>query len=75
MIDRPAAPPARAPDRAPARADVWWDAARHADRRPKLLARNRIKQALRTYFERHGFTEVECAALAISPGNETHLHA
>lgn len=55
--------------------DRWWDAARHADRRPRLLARNRIKRALRQRFEADGFTEVECAALVQSPGNETHLHA
>lgn len=30
---------------------------------------------MRRYFEGDGFTEVECAALQISPGNETHLHA
>lgn len=39
------------------------------------MARNRIKAGFRRYFETHGFTEVECAALQVSPGNETHLHA
>lgn len=53
----------------------WWSPERHADRRPFLLARNRIKAAIRRYFETEGFTEVECAALQVSPGNETHLHA
>jgi lysyl-tRNA synthetase class 2 len=53
----------------------WWSRERHADRRPFLLARNRIKAAIRRHFEADGFTEVECAALQISPGNETHLHA
>jgi len=53
----------------------WWSPARHADRRPFLIARNRIKAAIRRHFEADGFTEVECAALQISPGNETHLHA
>jgi lysyl-tRNA synthetase class 2 len=53
----------------------WWSPERHADRRPFLLARNRIKAGFRRYFETHGFTEVECAALQVSPGNETHLHA
>ena len=47
----------------------------HADRRPLLLARMRIAAALREHFAAHGFTEVETAALTISPGNETHLHA
>jgi len=40
-----------------------------------LIARNRIKAAIRRHFETDGFTEVECAALQVSPGNETHLHA
>jgi lysyl-tRNA synthetase class 2 len=29
---------------------------------------------LRSWFEAEGFTEVEAAALAVSPGNEAHLH-
>lgn len=53
----------------------WWAAHRHADRRPLLLARNRIKAAIRTWFEEQDFVEVETAALQVSPGNETHLHA
>jgi lysyl-tRNA synthetase class 2 len=40
-----------------------------------LLARARIAAALRTWFAAHDFIEVETAALQISPGNETHLHA
>ena len=53
----------------------WWDRDRHADRRPALIQRGRIKAAARAWFEGQGFTEVECGALAISPGNEAHLHA
>jgi lysyl-tRNA synthetase class 2 len=53
----------------------WWDRQKHADRRPALLARGRIKNALRAHFEADGFTEVECGALVVSPGNEAHLHA
>lgn len=53
----------------------WWDADRHADRRTLLLARDRIKTALRQWFAAEGFIEVEPAALQISPGNEVHLHA
>jgi elongation factor P--(R)-beta-lysine ligase len=53
----------------------WWDAARHADRRPLLAARNRVRAAIRAMFEAQGFTEVECGALQVSPGNEAHLHA
>jgi lysyl-tRNA synthetase class 2 len=52
-----------------------WDRERHGDRRPHLLARNRILAAFRQWFEREGFVEVDAAALQVSPGNETHLHA
>jgi lysyl-tRNA synthetase class 2 len=53
----------------------WWSPARHADRRPVLLARNRIQAALRGWFAEQGFTEVDPACLQVSPGNEAHLHA
>lgn len=53
----------------------WFDPARHADRRPFLLARNRIVAAIRQWFAERDFLEVDCAALAVSPGNEAHLHA
>ncbi len=56
-------------------ASPWWSAHRHADRRPLLLARNRIKAAIRAYLEGEGFIEVEPGCLQVSPGNETHLHA
>ena len=52
----------------------WWDKGRHADRRPYLLARNRIQSSLRHWFATQDFTEVDPAALQISPGNEAHLH-
>ena len=54
---------------------MWWDKDRHFDRRPALLARGRIKRAARAWFEARDFTEVECGALVVSPGNEAHLHA
>ena len=53
----------------------WWHPDRHADRRPFLLARNRIRDALRAWFNKEGFTEVDPGCLQVSPGNETHLHA
>lgn len=53
----------------------FWDRERHRDRRPFLLARNRIGAALRRWFADAGFVEVEAAILQVSPGNETHLHA
>ena len=52
----------------------WWDKDRHADRRPFLIGRNRITAAVRGWFAERGFTEVEAAALNVSPGNEAHLH-
>ncbi len=52
----------------------FWHPDAHADRRALLLGRNRIKAALRAWFMGEGFTEVECGAVQVSPGNETHLH-
>ncbi len=52
----------------------FWRPDVHADRRPALLARGRIKTALWRWFEARDFTEVEAAILQLSPGNETHLH-
>ncbi|WP_028714207.1 EF-P lysine aminoacylase EpmA [Paracoccus sp. J55] len=53
----------------------WWDRDRHAGRRPLLLARNRIQAATRDWLGAQGFIEVDPLALAVSPGNEAHLHA
>jgi elongation factor P--(R)-beta-lysine ligase len=53
----------------------WWTPARHADRKPFLLARHAITKAVKAWFEEQGFAEVETAILQFSPGNETHLHA
>ncbi|HEY2752370.1 EF-P lysine aminoacylase EpmA [Phenylobacterium sp.] len=53
----------------------WWNPERHAERRPVLLARNRITSAVRAWFDARGFVEVETPALQVSPGNEAHLHA
>ncbi len=52
-----------------------WDAERHARRRPRLIQRRRITAAVRAWFAARDFTEVETAALQVSPGNEAHLHA
>ena len=52
----------------------FWRPDIHADRRPALLARGRVKAALRRWFEARDFIEVEAALLQRSPGNETHLH-
>lgn len=53
----------------------WWSPSRHADRRPILLARNRMQAAIRAFLAGEDFVEVDPAALAVSPGNEAHLHA
>src|SRR3981189_296748 len=53
----------------------WWSPARHADRRPFLVARGAVTRAVRAWFEEQHFVEVETGILQISPGNETHLHA
>ena len=53
----------------------WWNPIVHADRRPILMARNRIQSAMRGWMGAEGFTEVDTAALQVSPGNEAHLHA
>ncbi len=52
----------------------FWDRERHSDRRPFLLARNRITASLKAWFAGDGFVETEAAILQVSPGNETHLH-
>ena len=53
----------------------WWAPHVHADRRPFLAARGRIRDRLRALFAAGEFTEVEAAILQVSPGNEAHLHA
>ncbi len=53
----------------------WFSPEKHKDRRPFLLSRNKIVAAIRYWFDQRGFLEVDCAALQVSPGNETHLHA
>jgi len=53
----------------------WWHPEVHADRRPFLTTRSRIKTAFRGWFADQGFTEVEPGILQTSPGNEAHLHA
>ena len=58
----------------PSQSSLFWDPGRHADRRPLLVARNRIVAALRQWFDRQGFIFVDAAILQVSPGNEAHLH-
>ncbi|HEY4192849.1 MAG TPA: EF-P lysine aminoacylase EpmA [Mesorhizobium sp.] len=56
-------------------ASPWWTPHVHADRRPRLMLRNRIATATRDFFATRDFIEVTVAALQISPGNEAHLSA
>lgn len=53
----------------------FWHAESHARRRPGLVLRARLKEALRAEFARQDFLEVETGIVQVSPGNETHLHA
>jgi elongation factor P--(R)-beta-lysine ligase len=53
----------------------FWTPDHHTDRRPLLIARNRIKTEIRAWFEAQDFVEVDTACLQVSPGNEAHLHA
>lgn len=53
----------------------WWTPARHADRRPILLRRNRIMAQIRAWMAARDFLEVDPAGMQVSPGNEAHLHA
>lgn len=56
-------------------ASPWWTPHVHADRRPRLLARNAIAADIRAWFSQHDFVEVDTAILQVSPGNEAHLSA
>jgi lysyl-tRNA synthetase class 2 len=53
----------------------FWLPGIHAARRRYLVGRGRVAAALRAWFAARDFLEVETAALQVSPGNETHLHA
>lgn len=66
---------AASPSAAGRRPTPWWDRARHADRRPFLLQRQRLTAAVRDFFLARGFVEAETACLQVSPGLEPHLSA
>jgi len=53
----------------------WWTPHAHADRRGFLRQRAAIVTALRGWFARADFIEVDTAALQVSPGNEAHISA
>lgn len=52
-----------------------WAPARHARRRPALIARGRMIAAIRSWFAAADFIEVETPILQVSPGLEPHLMA
>ena len=52
-----------------------WSPHVYADRRPFLLARNRVAAAVRRWFAEQDFVEAETPILQHSPGNEAHLEA
>ncbi|MEO6015400.1 MAG: EF-P lysine aminoacylase EpmA [Devosia sp.] len=62
-------------DRSPPPVSPWWTPSVHADRRPILMARNRIETAIRGYLATEDFVMVDPPGLQRSPGNEAHLHA
>ena len=53
--------------------DKWWNPEVLARKRPFLDARRAALKATRAYFQAEGFTEVETAALQVSPGIERHI--
>jgi lysyl-tRNA synthetase class 2 len=53
----------------------WWRPDIHADRRPLLIERGRIRAAIGGWLAAEGFVEVDPVGLQVSPGNEAHLHA
>ena len=54
-------------------ASPLWMPHVHEGRRPRLLARNRVRDALRRWLAEDGFCEVDPAVLQVSPGNEAHI--
>jgi elongation factor P--(R)-beta-lysine ligase len=53
----------------------WWSSTFHRDRRSLLLTRNAVVASIRAHFASRDFVEVDTAAIQVSPGNETHIHA
>jgi elongation factor P--(R)-beta-lysine ligase len=53
----------------------WWRPDRFAPRRERLAQRGRILDAVRSFFSKRGYVEVDTPALQVSPGLEPHLHA
>ena len=53
--------------------DAWWQPDRFEDRADFLVRRADMVKAVREFFDRNGYVEVETPALQVSPGMEPHL--
>ena len=60
---------------APAQRQAWWRQDAFAARASRLVARSRIKDAVRRSLLDQGFVEVDTPVLQVSPGHETHVAA
>lgn len=54
---------------------MWWHPENFAQNRPYLEQRMGLIKAVRSFFDRQEFWEVETPALQISPGMDRHIHA
>ena len=52
----------------------WWNPDKFAQKRAYLEQRTAIIQAVRSFFDSHGFCEVQTSLLQVSPCAEAHLH-
>ena len=53
---------------------MWWRPDKFEDRKPFLMQRMAVMNAVRWFFDDQGFWAVETPALQISPGMDTHIH-
>ena len=54
---------------------TWWLPHRFEEKRDHLLARARMMQAIRRFFDAQGFLEVQTPALQVCPTMDMHIHA
>lgn len=54
---------------------MWWQPEVFEKKRPYLEARGKMIRAVRDFFDREGFLEVETPILQVSPVMDTHIHA
>ncbi len=53
----------------------WWHPEAFAEKRAYLRTRMALIKAMRGFFDRHDFYEVETPALQLCPAVDTHIHA